>query len=203
MKTRSRLIVVPTLAAAGVMTIAACGSSSSGSSTSTSASASTTTASAPFGPRCSAVPASGPGSVAEMAKVPVGTAAASNPLLTTLAAQVQAAGLGETLNSASDITVFAPTNSAFEKVPAATLQALTKDPTGALANVLKYHVVSGTLTPSNLAGTHKTLEGQNITVTGSGESFTVNGTAQVVCGNVKTANATVYVIDGVLVPPAK
>ena len=69
--------------------------------------------------------------------------------------------------------------------------------------MLKYHVVSGTLTPSNLAGTHKTLEGQNITVTGSGESFTVNGTAQVVCGNVKTANATVYVIDGVLVPPAK
>ena len=50
---------------------------------------------------------------------------------------------------------------------------------------------------------HMTLEGQNITVTGSGESFTVNGTAQVVCGNVKTANATVYVIDGVLVPPAK
>ena len=96
--------------------------------------------------------------------------------------------------------MFAPTNAAFEKVPAATLQSLTKDPTGALANVLKYHVVAGTLTPANLAGTHMTLEGQNITVTGSGESFTVNGTAQVVCGNVKTANATVYVIDGVLVP---
>lgn len=203
MNTRTQLIVIPALAAAGVMTIAACGSSSSESSTSSSPSTTTANASAPFGPGCSAVPTSGPGSVAEMAKVPVGTAAASNPLLTTLAAQVKAAGLGETLNSAKDITVFAPTNAAFEKVPAATLQSLTKDPTGALANVLKYHVVAGTLTPANLAGTHMTLEGQNITVTGSGESFTVNGTAQVVCGNVKTANATVYVIDGVLVPPAK
>jgi len=99
MNTRTRLIVIPALAAAGVMTIAACGSSSSESSTSSSPSATTANASAPFGPGCSAVPTSGPGSVAEMAKVPVGTAAASNPLLTTLAAQVKAAGLGETLNS--------------------------------------------------------------------------------------------------------
>ena len=80
---------------------------------------------------------------------------------------------------------------------------MTADPTGALANVLKYHVVAGQLTPAELPGMHKTLEGQDINVTGSGEDFTVNGTAKVVCGNVKTANATVYIIDGVLVPPAK
>ncbi len=203
MNPRTRLIAIPTFAAAAALTVAACGTSSSGTSSSTSPSGTTMNASAPFGPGCSAVPTSGPGSVAEMAKVPVGTAAASNPLLTTLATQATAAGLVDTLNNAKDITVFAPTNDAFAKVPAATLQALTKDPTGALASVLKYHVVAGTLTPSNLAGTHKTLEGQSITVTGSGESFTVNGSAQVVCGNVKTANATVYVIDGVLVPPAK
>ncbi|MGB3676426.1 MAG: fasciclin domain-containing protein, partial [Candidatus Nanopelagicales bacterium] len=108
-----------------------------------------------------------------------------------------------TLNSAEGITVFAPVNAAFEKVPAATLQSLTADPTGALAHVLKYHVVAGQLTPAELPGMHKTLEGQDLNVTGSGEDFTVNGTAKVVCGNVKTANATVYIIDGVLVPPAK
>ncbi|NQU36350.1 MAG: fasciclin domain-containing protein, partial [Actinobacteria bacterium] len=60
----------------------------------------------------------------------------------------------------------------------------------------------GELTPAELPGKHTTLEGQDITVTGSGESFTINGTSQVVCGNVKTANATVYVIDGVLLPPS-
>jgi uncharacterized surface protein with fasciclin (FAS1) repeats len=62
-------------------------------------------------------------------------------------------------------------------------------------------VVPGQLTPDQLAGTHKTLEGGKITVKGSGEDFTVgNGGAKVVCGNIPTANATVYVIDSVLMP---
>ena len=54
--------------------------------------------------------------------------------------------------------------------------------------------------PSRLAGTHKTLQGDSLTVEGSGEDFTVDGGAKVVCGNVQTANATVYIIDGVLAP---
>jgi len=119
-----------------------------------------------------------------------------------LVAQAQAAGLVETLNTTENITVFAPVNDAFAAVPAAALKSLTDDPTGALANVLKYHVVAGQLTPAELPGKHTTLEGQDITVTGSGESFTINDSAKVVCGNVKTANATVYVIDGVLLPPS-
>jgi uncharacterized surface protein with fasciclin (FAS1) repeats len=63
-------------------------------------------------------------------------------------------------------------------------------------------VVPGKLTPADLAGEHKTLGGGTITVEGSGESFTVDGSAKVICGNVTTANATVYIIDGVLLPKA-
>jgi uncharacterized surface protein with fasciclin (FAS1) repeats len=66
--------------------------------------------------------------------------------------------------------------------------------------VLTYHVVPGRLTPEDLAGTHETLQGSTLEVQGSGEDFTVNGDAGVICGNVQTANATVYIIDGVLLP---
>ena len=66
--------------------------------------------------------------------------------------------------------------------------------------MLTYHVVPGQLAPDQLAGSYKTLQGCTIRVSGSGEDFKVNGNASVVCGNVKTANATVYLIDQVLLP---
>jgi len=70
-----------------------------------------------------------------------------------------------------------------------------------LSDVLTGHVVAGRLTPADLAGEHQTLnKDAKITVTGSGEDFKVNGTASVICGNVQTANATVYIIDEVLMP---
>ncbi len=84
----------------------------------------------------------------------------------------------------------------------ATLTKALADPKGLLTTVLTYHVIGQRLSPDQLAGTHKTLQGGDVTVTGSGTSFTVNGKAMVVCGNVQTANATVYIIDGVLLPPA-
>ncbi|GAB3076719.1 hypothetical protein GCM10027080_22170 [Pedococcus soli] len=153
----------------------------------------------PFGSGCAAVPTSGKGSFSGMATDPVATAASNNPALSTLVTAVGEAGLGETLNSAKDITVFAPSNDAFKAVPKATMDAAMKDPKGLLTKVLTNHVVEGRLTPETLAGEHKTLGGGTITVEGSGESFKV-GTANVVCGNVQTANATVYIIDGVLLP---
>lgn len=160
-------------------------------------------ADAPFGAACASVPADGAGSFVGMAKDPVATAASNNPALKTLVTAVTAAGLGDTLNSATDITVFAPADSAFAAMDQATLKKALADPKGLLTTVLTYHVVPGRLTPAQLAGTHKTLEGQDLTVAGSGEAFTVNGSAKVVCGNVQTSNATVYIIDGVLLPPAK
>lgn len=158
------------------------------------------TGDAPFGSACASVPTSGAGSFEGMAKDPVATAASNNPALSTLVTAVKAAGLVDTLNSADGITVFAPTDSAFAALPKETLDAALKDPKGLLTTVLTYHVVAGRLSPDELAGTHTTLQGGTIEVTGSGQDFTVNGTAKVVCGNVQTANATVYIIDGVLLP---
>lgn len=173
-------------------------SSSSSMSDSSSSSGSAGSASAPFGTACSAVPSSGPGSFTGMATDPVATAASHNPVLSTLVTAVGAAGLGDTLNSAPGITVFAPANDAFSKIPADTLKAVLADKTK-LTKILTYHVVSGKLSPDQLAGTHTTLEGGTVNVTGSGQSFQVNG-ANVICGNVQTANATVYIVDSVLMP---
>ena len=155
----------------------------------------------PFGAACAAVPASGPGSFTGMAADPVATAASHNPLLATLVAAVTAAGLGDTLNSAKDITVFAPTNDAFAKIPAADLKALLADKTK-LTKILTHHVIGQKLTPADLAkgGPFKTLAGDTVMVKGSGEDFTVGDTSKVLCGNVQTGNATVYIIDTVLTP---
>lgn len=158
---------------------------------------------APFGPGCASVPATGDGSFEGMATAPVATAASANPVLSTLVSAVQAAGLVDTLNSAQDITVFAPSNDAFAKVPAADLQALLADKE-MLTQVLTYHVVGQPITPEDLgtAGPFDSLQGAPVTASGSGEEFVVNDSSNVVCGNVQTANATVYIVDSVLMPPA-
>jgi uncharacterized surface protein with fasciclin (FAS1) repeats len=154
-----------------------------------------------FGPGCAAVPtdASNPGSFTAMAKEPVATAASGNPLLSTLVGAVQKANLVDALNSAQGVTVFAPANSAFEKIPAETLNGVVNDD-ATLKKVLTYHVVPGRLSPEQLAGTHTTLQGQELTVAGSGTDFTVDGNSSVVCGSVQTRNATVYIVDSVLMP---
>ena len=129
----------------------------------------------PFGPGCAAVPATGDGSFEGMATAPVATAASANPLLSTLVTAVTEAGLVDTLNSAQDITVFAPSNDAFAKVPAADLQALLANKE-LLTQVLTYHVVGQPVTPEDLgtAGPFDSLQGAPVTATGSGEEFVVN-----------------------------
>ncbi|MFB7785615.1 fasciclin domain-containing protein [Streptomyces vinaceus] len=154
----------------------------------------------PFGPACAGVPAEGAGSFDGMAKDPVATAASNNPALSTLVAAVKQAGLVDTLNNAKDITVFAPTNDAFAKIPKADLDKVLADK-ATLTKILTYHVVGQKLTPKQLEnGSFDTLEKTKLTTTGSGESYKVNDTANVVCGNVKTANANVYIVDTVLMP---
>jgi len=215
MKTRSsRSTVLAAATAMLLLALAACdgggndttagaGDTSTDSAPETSAASPTEeamTASEPFGPGCSAVPADGAGSFDGMAQAPVATAASNNPVLSTLVTAVGEADLVDTLNSAEGITVFAPTNEAFEAMDQKMLNKAMKDPKGLLTQVLTYHVVEGQLAPDQLAGTYATLQGGELTVEGSGEDFTVNGDASVVCGNVQTANATVYIIDGVLMP---
>ncbi|MFE2014747.1 fasciclin domain-containing protein [Streptomyces sp. NPDC059491] len=154
----------------------------------------------PFGPACASVPKDGAGSFDGMAKDPVATAASNNPALSTLVAAVKQAGLVDTLNNAKHITVFAPTNDAFAKIPKADLDKVLADKE-TLTKILTYHVVGQKLTPKQLEnGSFTTLETGKVTTKGSGEDYTVNATSKVVCGNVPTANATVYIVDTVLMP---
>ncbi|TDD38184.1 fasciclin domain-containing protein [Actinomadura sp. KC06] len=156
----------------------------------------------PFGSACSAVPASGKGSFSGMSTDPVATAASNNPVLSTLVSAVKQAGLVDTLNSAQNLTVFAPTNDAFKKIPKGTLDKVMADKE-MLKGILTYHVVGQKIAPGGLsAGSFETLQGAALTTGGSGDSYTVGkDKANVVCGNVQTANATVYIIDSVLMPP--
>ncbi|MFD4459480.1 fasciclin domain-containing protein [Nocardia sp. NPDC058480] len=159
------------------------------------------------GPGCAEYAAqvpSGPGSVSGMAQDPVATAASNNPMLTTLVAAVSGklnpqVNLVDTLNG-GQFTVFAPVDSAFAKIDPATIESLKTD-SATLTKILTYHVVPGQIAPQSIAGTHKTVEGADVTVSGAGNSIKV-GDANVICGGVGTANATVYMIDSVLMPPA-
>ncbi|TRW80703.1 fasciclin domain-containing protein [Mycolicibacterium sp. 018/SC-01/001] len=161
----------------------------------------------PTGPGCAAYAAQnpvGPGSVQGMSMAPVAEAAASNPMLTTLTAALSGklnpqVNLVDTLNG-GEFTVFAPTDEAFAKVDPATIEKLKTD-APLLTSILTYHVVPGQADPAQVVGTHKTVQGADLTVTGTPDHLMVNN-ASVVCGGVKTANATVYLIDSVLLPPA-
>lgn len=161
----------------------------------------------PVGAGCAAYAAanpSGPGSVAGLAMDPVATAAGNSPVLTTLTSALSGklnpdVNLVETLNN-GEFTVFAPTDDAFGKLDAATIESLKTD-SDLLSGILTYHVVSGQADPSKVVGEHTTLQGDTLEVTGTGDALMVNG-ASVVCGGIKTANATLYLIDTVLTPPA-
>lgn len=144
----------------------------------------------------------GPGSVVGMSQDPVAVAASNNPLLTTLVSAVSGqlnpeVDLVDTLNG-DEFTVFAPVDDAFAKIDAATIETLKTD-TALLSSILTYHVVPGQLSPDMVVGEQTTVQGGMVDVTGSGDELMVNG-ASVICGGVQTANATVYLIDTVLMP---
>lgn len=153
-----------------------------------------------IGASCDAIPTDGAGSFESMADKDVATAASENPLLKTLVKAVKKADLVDTLNSAEALTVFAPTDDAFAKLPKKDLNAVLADK-DLLTKVLSHHVVAGQLGPEDVAGEHETLLKDMVNVTGSGEDFKVGAEkASVLCGNIPTANAKVYVIDTVLMP---
>lgn len=160
-----------------------------------------------YGPGCDQVPAQGEGSIPGMVDDPVLTAAANNPLLRDLATAVYAAGLGDTLNDPeASYTVFAPADAAFDALTPSALQQLFTDPQGALTGVLTYHVVPGRYDAEGLAraGSVPTVHGAPLTISGQPGSLVIDEQqrATVLCGNIQTANATVFVIDRVLMPPA-
>ncbi|WIX82782.1 fasciclin domain-containing protein [Amycolatopsis carbonis] len=204
--------------AVAALALAACGSSTdSGSAPASSAPMSSapmssadsgvsngmTTNADVFGPACSQLPqGNSPGSLDSMGPQPVASAASTNPLLTKLVAAVKATNLVDTLNSQQAITVFAPADPAFNALGDTKFNELAKNP-DQLAPILQYHVVgkrydakglatAGTVTSLNTAGGPLKIEG-------TGDNMTVNG-AKILCGNIPTKNATVFVIDKVLTP---
>lgn len=156
-----------------------------------------------FGPACSQLPqGNSPGSLDSMGPQPVASAASTNPLLTKLVAAVKATDLVDTLNSQSAITVFAPADPAFAALGDAKFTELAGKP-DQLAPILQYHVVGKRYDAKGLESA-KTLESLNtaggpLKIEGSGENMTVNG-AKILCGNIPTKNATVFVIDKVMTP---
>ncbi|MBB4689073.1 fasciclin domain-containing protein [Amycolatopsis jiangsuensis] len=156
-----------------------------------------------FGPACSKLPQGNePGSLDSMGPQPVASAASTNPLLTKLVAAVKATSLVDTLNSQPAITVFAPADAAFDELGDAKFNELAKAP-DQLAPILQYHVLGKRYDAKGLsaAGSVDSLNtaGGPVKIEGSGENMTVNG-AKVLCGNIPTKNATVFVIDKVLTP---
>ncbi|MGE2733998.1 fasciclin domain-containing protein [Mycolicibacterium vaccae] len=220
-----KTIAAATMAAMAVFGAAACSSnnnSTDSTETSTTTSMMEETTSAMAAPTTSAMadPAAGlvgsgcaayaeqvpegPGSVAGMATEPLTVAASNNPQLQTLSQAVSGqlnpdVNLVDTLDG-GEFTVFAPTDDAFAKLDPATIDQLKTD-SKLLTDILTYHVVPGQAAPDQVPGDHPTVQGATVTVTGTGDGLKVNE-AGLVCGGVKTANATVYMIDTVLMPPA-
>ena len=128
-------------------------------------------------------------------------ARASN--VTTLVAAVKAAGLVETLKSPGPFTVFAPTNAAFAKLPAGTVDTLVKpENKAALTDILTYHVVAGRYTAADLKDglTLTTVEGKKLTFSSVGGKLMINGSAMVETADVISSNGVTHVIDTVLMP---
>lgn len=213
--TKSKSLAVAAVASLSLF-LAACGSSdddAASTDTETSAPASEDAADPAanlVGPGCAdyaeQVP-DGAGSVDGMAQDPVATAASNNPLLTTLVSAVSGelnpdVNLVDTLNG-GEFTVFAPVDDAFAKLPAETVETLgTPEGAETLEAVLTYHVLPERIEPADIDGTFATVNGADLTITGEGDNIRVGDQAGVICGGVQTANATVYLIDTVLMPPA-
>jgi uncharacterized surface protein with fasciclin (FAS1) repeats len=182
-------------------------SACSSGSTATTAPATATTAPATSAPAESMAPAqSMAASEAPMAstglKDIVDTATAAGSFKTLLTAATTA-GLVDTLKGPGPFTVFAPTDDAFKKLPAGTLDGLLKDPE-ALKKILLYHVVSGKVTSDQVVKltSADTVAGPAIKITVKDGSVYLNDTVKVVTTDIEASNGVIHVIDGVLLPPA-
>jgi uncharacterized surface protein with fasciclin (FAS1) repeats len=184
---------IPALAAVGLAGALALGACSSTSTTTSSGTTAPTTAMA-----TTTVAPTGTAAATQKDIVDTAVAAGSFKTLTKL---VTDAGLVDTLKGTGPFTVFAPTDDAFAKVPAATLEALAKDP-AKLKAVLTYHVLAGEVLAKDVKpGEVKTVEGENVKITGAGSDVMVND-AKVVKTDIKTSNGVIHVIDTVLLPPS-
>ena len=160
----------------------------------------------PVGPSCAVYRQEGqPGaaSVAGVAQQPPSLTVSNNPKLSALSAALSgklnpAVNLVDSLNR-GQVTIFAPVDNAFSRLPAEATAALQTD-AASLTRLLTYHVIPGRFSPTDINGTHTTLQGGELSVTGPADRLWVND-ALVLCGGISSANATLYLIDTVLTPP--
>lgn len=196
-----RTLLLP-LAAATAIVVAACGGSS----------ATTSPTAAPATPAPTEAPMSEAPSEAPMSEAPSESAAAGTIVevatkagsFKTLLTAAAAANLVDTLQGPGPFTVFAPTDDAFAKLPAGTVDGLLKDPE-ALKKILLYHVVAGKVTSDQVVTltSADTVEGQPVTITVKDGKVFLNDTIQVVTTDIEASNGVIHVIDGVLLPPAE
>jgi uncharacterized surface protein with fasciclin (FAS1) repeats len=199
-----------TVAAMAGLTVAAsaCGTSQTISATPTGGagpysvghSASPSSAAARIGPDCAMIPAKGKGSIGQLSTEQVIAAASSNPQLSVFTAAARTAGLDKTLSARHSYTLMVPVNSAFASL--SQTQIIHFHNSGELVKVVKYHAVATRVSPRQFAAgaTPMTLEGKHLTLSKSGSVYKVNG-ATVLCGDIKTANASLYIVSKVLLPP--
>jgi uncharacterized surface protein with fasciclin (FAS1) repeats len=180
---QSRILRAIAATAVLVLVAGACSSDDSGSSSDTKAKATSTT-------------------TAMAAKDTIVDVAAGNPDFSTLVSAVTKADLASTLSGTGPFTVFAPTNAAFEAVPADQLNALLADK-AQLTKVLTYHVVPGKVLAADLQPTQmvKTVEGQDVDIQVKDGTATINGCA-ITKTDIETSNGVIHEIDCVLTPPA-
>ena len=195
------------------LTVAACGSTNTTSATPTgsagpvsvtpnpsASSLPTAGTTARVGADCAMIPTKGKGSVASMTTEQAVKAASSNPQLSVFSAAVKTAGLDNALNTRHSYTLIVPANSAFASLSKTQITHLRKS--GFLVKIVRYHALASMISPQQFtAGARPlTLEGKPLTLSKSGSAYKVNG-ATVLCGNIKTRNATVYIVNKVLLPP--
>ncbi len=201
------------LAAGLALAAGACGSTTTTSATPTggagpvgttpnpsASSAPAPAAAARVGADCAIIPATGQGSVSSMGSEQVIAAASTNPQLSVFTAAVRKARLDKTLNSRRSYTLIVPANSAFASLSQTQIVHLHN--TGDLTKIVRYHAVMAKISPQQFATGAKpaTLQGKPLTLSKSGSVYKVNG-ATVLCGNIKTRNAIVYIVNKVLLPP--
>jgi uncharacterized surface protein with fasciclin (FAS1) repeats len=201
------------LAAGLALAAAACGSTTTTSATPTggagpvsltprpspSAGSPTGTA-ARVGADCAMIPAKGKGSIGSMSTEQAVKAASTNPQLSVFTAAVRSAGLDKTLNSRRSYTLIVPANSAFAALSKTQIVHLHN--AGDLLKIVRYHALKTRISLQQFASGARplTLQGKPLTLSRSGSVYKVNG-ATVLCGNIKTSNATVYIVNKLLLPP--
>ena len=180
------------------LTTAACGSSETN----------TPAAPAPAATSAAASPSASESTTGAMAPSDIVDTAVAAGDFTTLAAAVTAAGLVDTLKGTGPYTVFAPTDAAFEKLPAGTVDTLLKDPKGDLTQILTYHVIQGTVMAADVVKMDgqkvKTVQGGELTVNVDGDKVSLTdasgATVNVTATDVEASNGVIHVVDAVLMP---